>query len=108
MSPEETFLKADKSDIFSSGKLEHHKINNGKADKEDKDNTISEDALRDFTNISLLQKDSKCLSAIKNGKCACDEHKKNIPDITKTNSNAVKLIFSQMNMKKTNLRRLRR
>ena len=75
---------------------------------DDTDNEIiNEFALRDFTNISLLQKGSKCITEIKNGKCACDVHKKNIPDISNTNSNAVKLIFSQMNMEKTNLRRFR-
>lgn len=99
-------MKSEKDDIFSSGKVEHEKVNEKIDYEENKDNALSEMALREFTNISLLQKGSKCITAIKNGKCACDVHKKNIPEIAKANSNSVKLIFSQMNMKKTNLRKL--
>lgn len=107
MKPEETFLKEVKNDIFNSGILKHEKINE-KIDLENyQDAIIDSITSADFNNISLLQLSSKCITDIKNGKCVCDTHKKNIPDISKTNTNAVKLIFSQIGSKKTNLRKFK-
>jgi len=108
--PDLFFMKEYKTNIFFKEKLQQKKITK-KADEEVdyRNNLIPDSGLMEFKNIfSLLQKGSKCICEIKNGKCACDGHKRNITDIAKTNSNAVKLIFPQVDMKTTNLRKLGR
>ena len=49
-----------------------------------------------LNNISFLEKEQSCLTSIKNGRCCCGTHKRNIPNFIQSNNCLKRLIFSQI------------